>query len=284
MLCCALSKFSVTPHRFCGTACSSSREIGRESSVLKSTASKVYPPGYNRSAYRSETILVSRKYRFIYVKTAKSGGTSVVSFLTATLCNFTYSGESDFLARNPCPRDVLTFVTPAESRVRADWPTEKQWMTFFVFAFVRDPLARRASITSYCQMGHWCESCGIQSHCGRCTEIHCRSQFVQLFMGSLPVVDFVGRTEKLGEDLWTVMAIVNDCLPACVQSLKLAPLGHENTHGRVEPGTHTDTHTHADSGVDDPNNTMNHSLSHFCPKCDHEVRVMYQEDYRRFRW
>ena len=251
----------AAPHR-CAAAGSPCASPTR--SALKGSAKKAYPPGNNRSAYQSDTIFVSHKYRFIYVKTAKTGGTSVVSFLTATLCSYKYRGWSAFAHDKPCPH-VLTQAGPnKESR----WPTEREWMDYFVFAFVRDPLARRESMHNYCRIGRWCESCAAPStRCGVCTPVHCRPQYVQLFHGNLPVVDFVGRTERLGDDLATALAIVNSCLPdSSMRIQKLTGVGHANAQPRRRGRR--------------PPHDMNQSQS--CPRCYRQVQMMYREDYRRF--
>ncbi|CAK0806731.1 unnamed protein product, partial [Prorocentrum cordatum] len=71
----------------------------------------------------------------------------------------------------------------------------------FVWAFVRNPFLRRASMVRYCMEGHICDACA-KDDCGRCSNQHCASMYPNVVSpDDESYVDYIGHTETLHDDL-----------------------------------------------------------------------------------
>lgn len=170
----------------------------------------------------------SDAYRFIFVKNAKTGSSSIgPGFLRPSVCPIKpgESGRSVFFYApfsESCSKEEYfpldTDYLPCNSIPRA------KWLHYYVFTSIRDPIERAASAYSYCQkqesgvsLTDWCRNPNKGG--GPCSEnnvtdapnVHWAAQtgsFCDAKRGSC-IVDYVVRVESLVEDMDTVISSIN---------------------------------------------------------------------------
>ena len=106
--------------------------------------------------YRADGVcfLVSRAYRFIYVKLAKTGSSSVVKILKAAVCGLESKGGSWDL--KSCPdgslldHGQLHRDNATQMQCRLTPPSPSEWAQSFVFTIARSAAERRLSTVRYC--------------------------------------------------------------------------------------------------------------------------------------
>ena len=162
---------------------------------------------------------VSDRYKFIGVKLAKVGGSSLVKFLKSALCGVTVHGAHDTAAAC-ADLHLLDHGQREGSDCVHELPPREKWRDYFVFGFVRNPYARRASMVRYCNIGggELARGMPLAAGCGRCSRIHCAPAAAALSVRghagtpllrrNASLVDFVGHTETLREDLERVLHAV----------------------------------------------------------------------------
>lgn len=175
-------------------------------------------------------VLVNHKYRFFWIKTRKTGGTTLRDGL-GSIC---WNGSAVEMEGKPC--------------MHRPWPEspkgnpESWWKEYFVFAAVRNPYSRFASAHAYSQewncynqtFGESCKDPFIANdNChGECCCVpktvymnHMREQTSCLFTrhGEL-AVDFIAQTENMSEDYPIIMREINKRRKAGTQPLsEVAP-------------------------------------------------------------
>ena len=168
--------------------------------------------GRNRDLYPRSNALhsacywVSDRYKFIGIKLAKAGGSSMIKFLKSALCGVQVQGAFNVSAS--CPDiAVLNHGQREQSDCLHKLPPARKWREYFVFAVVRNPYARRASMVRYCGVagGDLVRGIPYRAGCGSCASIHCTPVAPALLRGNSTLVDFVGRVESLQADLETIL-------------------------------------------------------------------------------
>ena len=110
--------------------------------------------GRNRDLYPRSNALhsacywVSDRYKFIGIKLAKAGGSSMIKFLKSALCGVQVQGAFNVSAS--CPDIAVLNHGQREQSDCLQAPPARKWREYFVFVVVRNPYARRASMVRYC--------------------------------------------------------------------------------------------------------------------------------------
>jgi hypothetical protein len=159
----------------------------------------------------------SMKYRFVYVKTAKTGGSSIMlGVLRNTLClakqnstRIALSFTGGLSLDMDCDRHLL-YPTPGEADCEDCRHVEPwMWNDFFVFGAARNTWERAVSSYKYCQVSQmniswldWCSQPDIASDCFARLgppkrNIHWASQSKAFFWRNYTRVDFLFDTQYL---------------------------------------------------------------------------------------
>merc|ERR1712048_1242442 len=98
---------------------------------------------------------ISHKYKFIGIKFAKTGGSSIIKALKGSLCGVRFTGP--FNIKKQCPdKDVLDHGQHIPDDCTNVLPSREIWKEYLVFTFVRNPFSRRTSMVRYCNIGGPC--------------------------------------------------------------------------------------------------------------------------------
>lgn len=156
--------------------------------------------------------LVSHELRFIAIKLAKTGGSTILKFLKEFLCGVTFNGSFD--SHKACNSTWLLDHGQgrgADADCLRELPPPHIWKQYFVFVTVRDPMARRRSMVDYCRIGSWCDSCSATpKECGRCDPIHCAPMAgTVISQDGRSFVDYIAYTETLNEDMLAIFNHIN---------------------------------------------------------------------------
>ena len=167
--------------------------------------------------------VVSDAFEFIFVKMGKNGGSSVEKILKKALCGNVATGRFGGKCANS---SILNHGQHVRDRALANFclphpPPREKWSSYFKFAFVRAPAARRVSMIEYCGVSlslKGCARCATLTSnvsrtpsCGVCSSWHCAAQrdaIVSSTNGTSTYVDYVGRTETLGIHMDAVLHII----------------------------------------------------------------------------
>ncbi|GMH43386.1 hypothetical protein BSKO_11308 [Bryopsis sp. KO-2023] len=187
-------------------------------------------------------VLINHHYKFIWIKGYKVGGTAARASL-GNICGDRWKvpEDSSFEFCSSHLTDVLAFdvdkiTTDMEHATLSEW-----WKDYFVFSVVRNPFSRFASAYEFsnkrmpekCKKPSFEESCSNPySHvasCERCCPqevyfhaAHFSNQSTCLFtQDGRPAVDFLGHTERLTDDLETILNEINNRKPSGLPELGL---------------------------------------------------------------
>lgn len=222
---------------------------------------------------------VSDKYKFIGVKVPKAGGSSVLKVLKSSLCGVRFRGAFNKGAK--CPNATVLdhgqFVS--DDCVRT-LPSREKWEKYFVFTFVRNPWARRASMLEYCNLGNWSAACGTNTCGSKCTPNHCEP-FSPLIVSSngAPFVDFVGHSESLQSDMRAILAEIGRRYV-----LDTGAKGIEWQNTTDETGTRVNVNGRQCASCPTSKGAATDAASYFgeAPQCWEKVRQMYAGDAETF--
>eukprot|EP01025_Chloroclados_australasicus_P023898 TRINITY_DN24081_c0_g1_i6.p1 TRINITY_DN24081_c0_g1~~TRINITY_DN24081_c0_g1_i6.p1 ORF type:complete len:370 (+),score=11.61 TRINITY_DN24081_c0_g1_i6:82-1110(+) len=176
-------------------------------------------------------VFISHKYKLIYVKNAKTGGSSLVNNFgrTCNRWNDTTTNRECISGAFRKPGDPLQEIPNQEF-------AEKIWQEYFVFTGIRNPFSRAASAYSYllgrrqefnthqldgCQNPQFSDYCkapyviGMQTEQNECIDnkmhdylhVESESQCVRTPDGKL-VVDFILSMEHLQDDYENLMEVL----------------------------------------------------------------------------
>ena len=197
--------------------------IGRTTKTANYSAPALVQRGYREDGV---CFLVSRTYRFVYVKLAKTGSSSVVKILKAAACGLHSKGSWDM---DVCPDGSLLDHgqvsrkkdQATQLQCRLTPPSPSEWAESFVFTFVRAAAERRLSTVKYCWInGRTARtftartSCGARCRstpdCGVCPPNHCvpMHPYLRSAAGE-PFMDYVGNTSRLNADMATILELVS---------------------------------------------------------------------------
>lgn len=169
------------------------------------------------------TCFVSDELRFIYIKTAKTAGSSILlGWIKPSVCppRDEADKQMDFggtVYSKSCPEER---ISGSECDKIPIW----KWYTYFVFAAIRDPYARLVSSYTYCKIegsdgiawADFCRDPSLPGHCfGEAQPAHTRNRHIEY-----PVrhayygwygwhIDYAMRVESLTEDMAHVARTIN---------------------------------------------------------------------------
>jgi len=203
--------------------------------VTKNYVQKRLPKSVDELSFYNECI-ISDRMKFIYVKTAKSAGsTTLLGWLRPSLCppknaddEFegwgSKKGDANKFSKT-CDANIL-FPPPGTDHNPCDTIPMWKWETYFVFATIRNPYARMRSSYIYCKTDaglSWKEFCqdprsanGCPFGSGRAADGHHIDMHYQFpthwsyhgYWGWH--LDYIIRVEDFDEGIAQVSKIVND--------------------------------------------------------------------------
>lgn len=166
-------------------------------------------------------MLISKKYRFLFIHIFKTGGTSVTSALLPFCTNRWPRRVKSFLKRHNILRlDPQPYFKHAKASELVAQLGREVFDSYFSFAFVRNPWDWQVSLYTYIckEVDHYQHRIvnGFRDFDEfirwRCREArHYQRDFIYSANGE-QLVDFVGRFERLEEDFQTICARLGVCV------------------------------------------------------------------------
>eukprot|EP01084_Bolivina_argentea_P319493 554167_1 len=167
-------------------------------------------PNIESFVSKTTCLVISDEFKFIWIKIAKTGGSSLLKILKKQLCNITFSGSWNTNKR--CvTEDILHFSGTKGEDCLHTMTTDiiNKWQTYFVFTVIRNPYSRLISITNYCKIHLLCFNPTKQ--CGRCSLQHCNpysSQIINPTTGKF-YVDYIIKMESYQKDIDFVTKVLH---------------------------------------------------------------------------
>lgn len=191
-------------------------------------------------------VFVNHDYRFFWIKTRKTGGTSLREGL-GWIC------EDKWLVPEGANKSFCS-TTPWRKKTPNKGDPETWWKEYFVFAAVRNPYSRFASAYSFmnkmkCPKQTFGESCRdpflkaklcSDNHCCRSVmgiAQHMMEQSSCLFTkDGRMAVDYVVQSENLREGFAAIAPEINKRRRPGVPPLKIESIGSSNVNGNASNG------------------------------------------------